>query len=107
MSALSYKINKIAIGCILLAALGCQRKMSREDIGDELKKAMQIYLEKSPHFDPGHDTITILTVNYFEDKMDYICEFKVRMKIPSIGLDTVGMMTGKVSKDFSTVYRKN
>ena len=107
MSALSYQIKKIAIGCILLVALGCQRKLSRNDIGDELKKAMQIYLEKSPHFDPGHDSIAILTVTYFEDKTDYICEFKVRMKVPSIGLDTVGIMTGTISKDFSTVHRKN
>jgi hypothetical protein len=107
MSVSFNKIRKIAIGCIFLLTLGCQRKLSREEVGTELKKAMLAHLENDPHFDSSKVHIKVLDVNYFEDKKVYNCEFRVSMKIPERGLDTVGVMTANISKTFDSVFRKN
>src|SRR5580692_3724379 len=107
MSALSYKINRIAIGCILLLAVACKKKFSPQQTQDNLKKAWLTYLQKAPHFDSTRTKFEIMDVTYFEDSTFYVCEFKVRMKVPSQGVDTVGIMSGTISKDFSAAYRKN
>jgi hypothetical protein len=50
----------------------------------------------------------VLEVVYFEDKADYICEFKVNMKEKhdNILKDTTGSMSATISKDFKTVTRR-
>ena len=107
MSVSFNRVCKIAIGCILLLSLCCKRRLSREEVGTELKKVMLAHLEKSPYFDSSKVHIQILNVVYFEDKKVYNCEFKVSMKIPERGLDTIGVMTANISKTFDSVYRKN
>jgi hypothetical protein len=107
MSSLPYQISKIAIGCIILLSLACKRRLSREEVGTELKKAMLAHLENAPNFDTGKVHIKVLDVTYFEGTKVYNCEFRVSMKIPGRGLDTVGVMTANISKTFDSVYRKN
>ena len=107
MSVSFNAIRKIAIGCIFLLALACKRKLSRDEVGTELKKAMLAHLQNAPHFDTGKVHIKVLDVVYFEDTKVYNCEFRVSMKIPERGLDTVGVMTANISKTFDSVYRKN
>ena len=92
---------------VLLLAFGCKRKLSQNEVRAELKKAWLLYLEKDPHYDSSKIHIEVLDVTFFEDEKVYDCEFKVSMKVPQQGLDTVGIMTGNISKDFDSVYRKN
>jgi hypothetical protein len=100
-------IRNIAIGCIFVLSLGCARRLSQEEVRTELKTAMLAHLENAPYFDSGKVHIKVLDVTYFEDKKVYNCEFRVSMKIPGRGLDTVGVMTANISKTFDSVYRKN
>jgi hypothetical protein len=81
------------------------RKTPAINVQDELKHAMLNYLQKRPHYDSTRVKYEVVNVAFFEDTTYYICDFKVRMKIPSQRIDTVGIMTGKVSKDFSVVHR--
>jgi hypothetical protein len=106
MNVSYYSRRVIAIGCIFLFALGCKRKLSQEQVRTELKQAMLTFLESQPNFDSSKVHIKILDVTYFDNKSSYICEFKVSMKIPDQGLDTVGIMTGTVSKGFVVTKRK-
>jgi hypothetical protein len=106
MSVSFNSIRNIAIGCILLLTLGCQRRLSQEEVRTELKRTMLAYLEKDPHFDSSKIHIQVLDVTWFEGKKAYNCEFKVSMKIPGQGLDTVGIMTANISRTFDSVYRK-
>jgi hypothetical protein len=106
MSSFPYQLSRIAIGCILFLCFACERNLTRDQIGTELKKAWLNYLEKDPHFDSSNVHIEVLEVNFFEARRVYNCEFKVHMKIRDRGLDTVGIMTGNVSKTFDSVYRK-
>jgi hypothetical protein len=107
MSALPYKISRIAIGCILVLTVSCKRALSPQQLQDNLKHAWLTYLQKAPHFDTTRTKFEVMEVTYFEDSTFYVCEFKVRMKVPSQGVDTVGIMNGTISKDFSSAYRKN
>jgi hypothetical protein len=110
MSTLSYKISRIAIGCILLLTIACKKKFSPRQTQDNLKYAWLTFLKKGPHTDTSRVIFQIIDVIYFQDStVDsayYICEFKVSMKIPSQGIDTVGTMNGTISKDFSIIHRK-
>jgi len=73
---------------------------------DNLDHAWLRFLQKGPHTDSTKVKFEIMNVTYFEDSAFYVCEFKVRMKIPSQGIDTIGIMNGIVSKDFSVIHRK-
>jgi hypothetical protein len=111
MSTVSNKISRIAIGCILLLAIACKKKFSPKQTRDNLDKAWLTFLKNGPHTDTTRVKFEILEVSYFEDSTFadsayYICQFKVRMKIPSQRIDTVGTMNGTISKDFSIVHRK-
>jgi hypothetical protein len=107
MSSFLYQISRIAIGCIFLLTLGCKRNLTPDEIRTELKQAMLNHLQKDRYFDSGKVHIKVLDVVYFEDRKVYNCEFRVSMKIPARGLDTVGVMTANISKNFDSVYRKN
>jgi hypothetical protein len=110
MSTVSYKISRIAIGCILLLTIACKKKFSSQQTQDNLKQAWLTFLKNGPHTDTTRVKFQIIDVVYFQDStVDsayYICEFKVRMKIPSRRIDTVGTMNGTISKDFSIIHRK-
>jgi hypothetical protein len=67
---------------------------------------MRTYLDNLPGHDTNRVKYEILDVAYYDDPKYYICQFKVRMKVPAQRLDTVGMMSGTVSHDFQEVHRK-
>ena len=107
MSSFLYQISRIAIGCIFLLTLGCKRKLTPDEVRTELKQAMLHHLQKGSNFDSSKVHFKILDVFYFEDRKVYNCEFRVGMKIPEKNLDTVGVMTANITKNFDSVYRKN
>ena len=65
---------------------------------------MELYLNSPKRVDTTKVKFTVLDVIYYEDKVVFDCQFKVRMKNATI--DTVGQMGATVTKDFSTVKRK-
>jgi hypothetical protein len=107
MSVSFNQIRKIAIGCIILFTIACRRKAAPDNVPAELKKAMLSYLEKQPNYDSTRVRFEVRDVYFYNDTALYRCQFKVRMIIPSKGIDTIGMMTGTVSKDFSVVHRND
>lgn len=106
MNKIFYKTGGLVIGCILLLTVACKKKFSPHKTQDVLKRAWLNFLEKGPHFDSTRDKFEVLDVSYFEDSTLYLCEFKVRMKIPSQHIDTIGMMSATISKDFNVIRRK-
>ena len=107
MSVSFHQFRKIAIGCIILFTIACKRKPATADVPAELKKAMLSYLEKQPNYDSTRVRFEVRDVYFFADTSLYRCQFKVRMIVPSKGIDTIGMMSGTVSKDFSVVHRND
>jgi hypothetical protein len=96
---------KIAIGCIIICAISCAHKPTPEAIRDQLKTTWLTYLKSQRNYDSTRVHFEIKDVYFFADTNAYICQFKVRMQVPAKKLDTVGMMDGTVSKDFSKVHR--
>jgi hypothetical protein len=99
--------TKIAIGCILVFAISCARKIPPADVPTSLKAAWLTYLKHQPNYDSTLVRFEVKDVYFFADTAAYICRFKVRMQVPSKNIDTVGMMGGTVSKDFAIVHRKS
>ena len=100
-------MNKFAWTALLLTGLflfSCERKLSQNDVEDELKKAMTHQLYLGAGKDSAKVKYQVVSVNYFEDKQFYECEFKVHMKTSTS--DTTGIMGARISKDFSQVARK-
>lgn len=99
-------MKKIAwsIALLTLTAAGCQQKPSAAEIKEKLEKAMTEKLQQQRP--PGSPKLNfqIVDVAYFEDIKFYDCVFTVKLQRPN-GTDTTGKVTGKVSKDFSTVLR--
>lgn len=100
--------------CIAILAIiflfSCVKKQDRKEVEDNLKAAMGTFLNQKPGLDTSQVKFNVLEVSFFEDKKKgYICEFKVNMKqkMPNRLLDTVGYMSADISKDFTTVTRKN
>ena len=100
-------IRQIAIGCIFLFTLSCVRKTPADSIPRHLKSAWLSYLKRQPNYDSSRVRFEVQDVYYFADTAAYICQFKVRMQVPSRHLDTVGMMSGTISRDFTVVHRKS
>lgn len=94
------------LGGILL--FSCFKKTSKKEVEENLKTAMGLYLNHQPKIDSSRVKFNVLEVVYFEDKTDYICEFKVNMKEKhdTILKDTTGSMSANISKDFKTVSRR-
>ena len=90
---------------VLLISTSCARKTSTADLEANLKAAMARSLNSDPDIDSTKVKFTVLGVSYYEEKNTYACEFKVNMKTPNI--DTTGMMSANVSKDFVHILRKN
>jgi hypothetical protein len=100
-----YIITFLLGGTLLFS---CFKKTSRKEVEENLKTAMGLYLNHQPQIDSSRVKFNVLEVVYFEDKTDYICEFKVNMKEKhdTILKDTTGSMSANISKDFKTVSRR-
>jgi hypothetical protein len=107
MSVSFNRHTKIAIGCILIFAISCARKIPPVDVQASLKSAWLTYLKHQPNYDSTKVRFEVKEVYFFADTAAYLCRFKVRMQVPSRNIDTVGMMAGSVSKDFTVVHRKS
>ena len=99
--------GRIAIGCIFILALSCARKIPPVNVPEKLKVVWLSYLKRQPNYDSTRVRFEVKEVYFFADTASYICQFKVRMQVPSRNVDTVGMMDGTVSKDFTIVHRKD
>ena len=95
----------VLIISFLLVDGACIKKSSKSDIERGLKAAMARSLNSGPGIDTSIVKFTVLDVAYFEEKTTYACEFKVNMKTSKI--DTTGMMSANISKDFEKILRKN
>src|SRR5215470_8227791 len=91
-------MNKFVLAFLLLASVffSCERKLSQDDVENELKKAMTHQLYKGVGNDSSKVKYQVVSVNFFEDKGFYECEFKVHMT--SNTTDTTGIMAARVSK---------
>ena len=90
---------------LVVVNAACKRKLSFSDTERELKAAMHTYLlQQRPNLDTSRVHYDVLKVAYYENKDFYDCEFTVRLRSPQI--DTTGIMTATVTKDFATVHRK-
>jgi hypothetical protein len=76
-----------------------------EKVASRLKTTMQEYLYKEVNNDSSKVKYHVNEVYYFETNKIYLCEFNVR--VVSAKLDTTGIMTADISKDFLTVKRKS
>jgi hypothetical protein len=106
-----FRIFKIIFPAFILGnfLFSCVKKESKKDVEENLKKAMGLYLNHKPGLDTSRVKFQVLEVAYFEDKMAYICDFKVHMqdKTGEQIKDTTGMMQASISKDYKDVTRKN
>ena len=88
----------------LLVLFSCKKKMSREELETQLKKAMYRGLYQDINNDSSKVKFDVLSVNFYEDKDFYDCEFMVRSREP--GRDTTGSMGATITKDFKKMNRK-
>lgn len=81
--------------------------MKVSDVQESLKSAMDLYLNHQPRIDTSRVKFNVLEVVYFEDKTNYLCNFKVNMREKRINqlFDTTGSMSARITKDFKTVSR--
>jgi hypothetical protein len=102
---ISFKFFLFACALFLFA---CTRKLSNQELTENLKAAMGQYLSHRPDIDTARVKFDVLEVVYFEAPKGYICDFKVNMrdmtKTPEV--DTVGTMSANISKDFKNVKRR-
>ena len=88
----------------LLVLFSCKKKMSREELETQLKKAVYRGLYQDINNDSSKVKFDVLSVNFYEDKDFYDCEFMVRLREP--GRDTTGSMGATITKDFKKMNRK-
>ena len=91
----------LALSLLLLSA-ACRRKIARDEVKQQLEKAMSHQLQQQQSSNAPHPNFDVLDVTWYEDSTFYLCEFKVKMTLPD-GQDTTGYMKKKVSRDFNTV----
>lgn len=97
-------MKKLLYTLLFLCALACQQKQKPNDLEHQLKKAMTAFLYETVNNDSARVQFQVTEVAYFKDTEFYECEFQVRMK--QEGLDTIGAMKARITKDFSKVLRK-
>jgi hypothetical protein len=106
-------INRLRLLSFALLLTGilisCKKKLKTGEIQENLKTAMELYLNHQPRNDSSRVKFKVLDVSYFEAKNGYICDFRVNMKEkrPSAIFDTTGSMSANISKDFKDVSRRN
>jgi hypothetical protein len=95
------------LGGIFLSS--CLKKDDRKQTEQNLKTAMDLYLNHQPRIDTSRVKFNVMEVTFFEGKLGFICNFKVNMKEKrdSILTDTTGYMNANISKDFKEVSRRN
>lgn len=86
----------------LLITAGCQRKLSSTEVKTNLEKAMASYLRLNQDAGMPPLRFDMIDVTYLETDSNYQCRFTIKLHRPD-GTDTTGIISGKVSKDFSTV----
>jgi hypothetical protein len=96
------KIIVIFLTVFTLAA--CKRHVSKSYVEDRLKTTMKSFLINKKNLDTTKTRFTVLSVVYFEDSTFYDCEFKVNLK--EAGLDTTGIMSARISKEFVVIKRR-
>jgi hypothetical protein len=105
--------SKTAVIMIALAGglffSSCLKKDDRKQTEENLKTAMDLYLNHQPKIDTSRVKFKVLEVTFFEEKLGYICDFKVNMKErrDTMLLDTTGHMNANISKDFKDVSRRD
>jgi hypothetical protein len=87
----------------------CVKKTSKKDTEESLKSAMGQYLNHGPRVDTSRIKFSVLEVAFFEEKMFYVCNFRVNMKQKRDDrlIDTTGSMSANISKDFKDITRTN
>lgn len=96
-------MTRIALALALLPLSGaCRRKLNPDQVKKHLEIAWSDHLQRPDSTKTPRPKFDVLDVEYYEDTLYYLCEFKVRMTL-STGQDTIGIMRAKVSKDFSTI----
>ena len=94
-------------GCIAITVMltACERKLTREQVKENLEKTMTEYLQNQQQ--PGAPPLNFKMeeVSWFEESAYYICEFTVKLTRPD-GTDTTGIIKSRISKDFSHVTKK-
>jgi hypothetical protein len=87
----------------------CLKRENRKETEENLKTAMDLYLNHQRQIDTSRVKFKVLEVTFFEGKLGYICNFKVNMKErrDSILTDTTGFMNANISKDFKDVSRRD
>jgi hypothetical protein len=87
----------------------CIKKDNRKQTEENLKTAMELYLNHQRQIDTSRVKFKVLEVTFFEGKLGYICDFKVNMKERRDNMltDTTGFMNANISKDFKDVSRRD
>ncbi len=85
---------------VFLLLLACNANKSPEEIKSKLISTMNDFLNKNA---ASEAKFQVESVIYYDDDTRYLCEFKVRLKLP--GKDTTGGMRAYISKDFTEVVR--
>ena len=105
-----FKKFRIIIACFFWAILmfSCIKKHSRKETEEDLKAAMELFLNHQPKADTSQIKFKVLEASFYEGPKAFICEFKVNLKqkMPDRLVDTTGYMRADISKDFKTVTRK-
>ena len=83
----------------------CNINPKPEEVEQKLKTTMLDYLYKNNlKGDSSKVKFRIQNVYYYDNKVEYTCEFRIKMLM--VGKkDTVGFMKAVISKDFSDVKR--
>ena len=106
-----YKVIRFIFLAIFsgIICVSCVKKTSKKDTEESLKTAMGQYLNHGPRIDTSRIKFSVLEVAFFEEKMFYVCNFKVNMKQKRDDqlIDTTGSMSANISKDFKDVTRTN
>lgn len=66
---------------------------------------MTEFLQKEQGPDSPLLNFKMVDVSYFEEASYYNCEFTVKLTRPD-GTDTIGIIKGRISKDFSNVSKR-
>jgi len=85
----------------LLLSVACKHKLTPAETTARLEKVMTQHLEQKQKENPIKANFKVVDVAWFAERNYYRCSFTVKMTLPN-GRDTTGIMTERISKDFST-----
>jgi hypothetical protein len=93
---------RFLLPAFFLMTTSCQRKLSATEVKNNLEKAMAAYLHEHQHTDTPPLQFDMIDVTYQETDSNYLCRFTIKLYRPD-GSDTTGIISSKVSKDFSLI----